>query len=192
MNDNGHLKVSTLTNRLALNAILLAICIASQYFKSVSVYITGPFVNLCIILSVMMTGLWWGIAISVITPVTAFFIAASPVMQAVPWIVPLIMCGNAVLAVMVYFFFAPAVNAREHYVYFRSVLWAVLSSVAKAAFMGLTISLWLLPAFIPQASPLYQKMGVFQMTFSLTQLITALIGFVYFFLIWKSVKKAVR
>ena len=97
----------SLTKQISLTAILLAICIASQFLKNLSVYITGPIVNLCIILTTVTAGLIWGIILSVITPVTAFLVAASPVMGAVPGIIPLIMAGNAVLAVMTWFFFKP-------------------------------------------------------------------------------------
>ena len=76
----------TLTKQIAITAIMLAICIASQFLKNLSVYITGPIVNLCIILTVMTAGLVWGSVLAIITPVTAFLIAASPIMSAVPGI----------------------------------------------------------------------------------------------------------
>ncbi|MCR5733023.1 MAG: ECF transporter S component [Lachnospiraceae bacterium] len=180
-----------LTRQIAITAILLAVCIVSQFFKSLSVYITGPVVNLCLILAVMTAGLTWGLILAVITPVTAFIIAASPVMSAVPGIIPLIMLGNAVLVLMVHFFFKPAVSGEGSFINVRSGLMAVLSSLAKGCIMGLTIALWLLPAFIPQESPLRGKMSVFQTTFSVTQFVTALIGFVYFFIVWKPVQKII-
>ena len=182
----------SVTKQIAVTAILLAICIASQFLKSLSVYITGPIVNLCLILAVMTAGLMWGLILAVITPVTAFLIAASPVMTAVPGIIPLIMLGNAVLAVVVYFLFRPAVSGGRPLFSVRSVLMAVIACAAKGCFMGLTIALWLLPAFIPEASPLRGKMAVFQTTFSVTQFITALIGFVYFFIVWIPLKKSLR
>lgn len=173
-----------LTKQIAITAILLAICIVSQFLKNLSVYITGPVVNLCLILAVMTAGITWGIILSVITPVTAFIIASSPVMQAVPGIIPLIMCGNIVLALMVWLLFKPAVLGGERLLNLKSVIAAVISALAKGVFMGLTIALWLLPTFIPAESPLRGKMGVFQTTFSVTQFVTALIGFVYFFIVW--------
>ena len=182
----------TLTRQIAVTAILLAICIASQFLKTLSVYITGPIVNLCLILAVMMAGLLWGVILAVITPVTAFLIAAAPIMNAVPGIIPLIMLGNIVIVVMVHFFVKPAVTGGKALISVRSVIMAVLSAAAKGAVMGLTISLWLLPTFIPEASPLRAKLPVFQTMFSLTQLITALIGFVYFFIVWIPLRKSMR
>ena len=180
----------SLTKQLTIAAILLAICIASQFFKNLSVYITGPIINLCLVMAVMTIGLKWGLILAAITPVTAFFIASSPVMQAVPMIIVFIILGNAVLVIMTRLLFKPSVTGEGRLVSVKSVLTAILSALAKGAFMGLTISLWLLPAFIPKASPLSGKMSVFQMMFSLTQFITAVIGFVYFFLIWTPVKKS--
>ena len=177
------------TKRLAVTAVLLAVAMAAQFFKNLNVYITGPVVNLCIILAVMTVGLLWGVLLSVLTPVTAFMIAPSPVMMAVPGIIPLIMAGNILLAVFTDRLVKPSVK-NDPLVNIRSVSGAVITSLIKGCFMGLTISLWLLPTFIPEASPLRGKMGVFQMTFSLTQFITAVIGFVYFFIIWMPLKKS--
>jgi hypothetical protein len=55
--------------------------------------------------------------------------------------------------------------------------------------MGLTISLWLLPTFIPAESPLRAKLPVFQKTFSLVQILTASIGFLYVFVVMAAWRK---
>ena len=174
-----------LTKQIALTAILLAICLASQFFKNLSVYITGPIVNLCLILATLTAGLVWGLILAAITPVTALLIAASPVMTAVPGVIPLIMLGNAVLVVLTYVLVRPAVTGKGPFLSVRSVIMAILTCAAKGAVMGLTIALWLLPTFIPEASPLRGKLPVFQTMFSVTQFVTAFIGFVYFFIVWK-------
>ena len=66
---------------------------------------------------------------------------------------------------------------------------AILTAAAKGIVMGLTIALWLLPTFIPEASPLREKMPIFQSTFSVVQFTTAIIGFIYFFILWTPLKK---
>ena len=63
------------TRGLVQTGLLLAVCIASQFFKNLSVYLTGPIVNTTIILAVLAVGLWSGILIGVIAPVSAFFIS---------------------------------------------------------------------------------------------------------------------
>ena len=82
------------TKQLVQTALLLAICIASQYFKNLSVYITGPIVNLTIILAVLSVGLWSGLLLSIIAPVTAFFFTGSPIMSAIPLMFPAVMAGK--------------------------------------------------------------------------------------------------
>ncbi len=178
-----------ISRQIAITAILLAICIVSQVLKNLSVYITGPIVNLCLILAAMTAGLMWGIILGVITPLTAYFIAASPVMSAVPGIILLIMLGNIVLVVMTSFLVKPAVMTSDSPVSLRAVIMALLASLAKGCVMGATISLWLLPSFISEGSPLREKLPIFQTTFSITQFVTAVIGFVYLFIIWKPVSR---
>lgn len=67
------------TKQITTTAVLLAICIVSQFFKNTSVYITGPVINACLILAVLSVGIPCGIILSVITPVTSFFINGSPI-----------------------------------------------------------------------------------------------------------------
>lgn len=175
------------TRQIAFAAILLAICIVSQIFKNLSIFITGPVVNACLVLAVLVAGLPAALALSVITPVTAFFIAASPVMNAVPWIIPFIMGGNVVLVVLVQLLLKkPLTQGPVRPVV---VLYALVAALGKGVFMGLTISLWLLPMFISEESGLYARLPVFQTMFSMNQFLTACIGFVYAFAIWAAWKK---
>ena len=176
------------TRQITTTAALLAICIVSQLFKNLSIFITGPIINVCLALAVVLVGLPCGIALSLITPITAYFIAASPVMLAVPGILPLIMGGNLVLVLAVHFLMKEDVLRAQKGFPAKSYVMAVVSAGLKGAFMGLTISLWLLPTFLPQGSPLRGKLSVFQTTFSLYQFLTALIGFVYFFVILLALK----
>ena len=175
--------------QITITAILLAICMISQIFKNVSVFITGPIVNTCIVLAVLLSGLVCGIILAVITPVTAFLISGAPVMQAVPLIIPFIMLGNVVLAVAVHFLFKPAVKGTGKIINPKAVLMAVVSALIKGLVMGVTISLWLLPTFIPAESPLAANMSKLQMTFGVFQFITCLIGFVYVFIVLIPLRK---
>ena len=80
------------TKQITVTAIMLAICLVSQFFKNLSVYITGPIINAALILTVLYAGMACGIILSIITPVTSFFITGSPVMAAIPAMFP---CGTA-------------------------------------------------------------------------------------------------
>lgn len=178
------------TKQIAITAILLAICLVSQIFKSLSVFITGPVINACLLLTASLVNLPCAIVLSVITPITAYFIAASPVMMVVPAIIPFIMLGNVVLVVAMNYLLKGNLNdlRLDGRFSLMFILKAVLCALLKAAFMGVTISLWLLPTFIPEQSPLRQKMPVFQYTFSVVQFITACIGFIYFAIILVAIK----
>ena len=54
------------TRQITVTAILLAICIVSQFFKNLNVYITGPIINAALILTTVYAGLACGIILSVI------------------------------------------------------------------------------------------------------------------------------
>lgn len=179
------------SREIATVAVLLAICIVSQLFKNLSIYITGPIINTCIILCVLMVNLPVALILCIITPVTAFFITGAPVMAAVPAVIPCVMLGNAALAVGVHFLMKKEVIAGGAAAGgIKSYIKAVVCAAIKGAVMGLTISLWLLPTFIPAESPLRGKMGVLQAQFSIHQFLTTLIGFAYVFVIWVAVSRS--
>ena len=185
------------TRQLAQTALLLAICIASQFFKNLSVYITGPVVNTTIIIAVLAVGLWSGLFISVIAPVTAFFISGSPIMAAIPLMFPAVMGGNMILAVCTWY----ATRYFQKKMKFIGSLPAglIAGSVLKAAFMGIVIVLILLPAFggniaarLPKPEALPGVLATAKVTFSVTQLITALTGSLLAYIIWMPLKKYLR
>lgn len=171
------------TRALASTAILLALCILSQLFKNVSVYITGPIINACLIICVLTAGLSWALMLSVITPVTSFIITGSPIMAAIPLIIPCVMAGNAILVLCVYF-----IKDRIGKC-FGLPTSLVIGSILKALFMGFTISLIIIPRFLPQA--MLAKKAVFQTTFSITQLVTAFIGSALAIILFIPIKKTI-
>lgn len=159
------------TKQITVTAIMLAICILSQFFKNLSVYITGPIINAALILTVVYAGMACGIILSIITPITSFFITGSPIMAAIPAMFPCIMIGNILLAVAVGLL-------RKRFGKTAGLpVSIVIGAVLKAVFMGILISLIILPAFLPAA--MQKMMHTLQIQFSLTQLITAIIGGVY-------------
>ena len=181
------------TKQLVQTALLLAICIASQYFKNLSVYITGPIVNLTIILAVLSVGLWSGLLLSIIAPVTAFFFTGSPIMSAIPLMFPAVMAGNAVLAVTVWYF------QKKTSFKWRLPAGLIAGSVLKAVFMGIVIVLIILPIFgdniaskLPKPEALPMVLATAKVTFSVTQLTTALIGSILAYLIWMPLKKYLK
>ena len=181
------------TKQLVQTALLLAICIASQYFKNLSVYITGPIVNLTIILAVLSVGLWSGLLLSIIAPVTAFFFTGSPIMSAIPLMFPAVMAGNGVLAVTVWYF------QKKTSFKWRLPAGLIAGSVLKAVFMGIAIVLIILPIFgdniaskLPKPEALPMVLATAKVTFSVTQLTTALIGSALAYVIWMPLKKYLK
>lgn len=165
---------------IAITGILLAICIVFQIFKNMSVFITGPVVNACLIICALSTGLIPALILSVITPVTSFLITGAPVMTAVPPMMPLIMAGNAILVIMVCIF------GNKNYV--KISLGMAAGSILKALFMGLTISMGVLPHMLPE--PMTKMLPAMKIQFSVTQLITAAIGSVIAYVVWIPLSKS--
>lgn len=178
---------------LAQTALLLTICIASQYFKNLSVYITGPIVNTTIIIAVLAVGLWSGILISMIAPVTAFLFTGSVIMAAIPLMFPVVMAGNAILAISVWFF-----QTKLSFPW-KLPAGLALGSVQKAVFMGVVVVLFILPVWgdniagkllKPETFP--RVLATATVTFSVTQLITALIGSALAYVIWIPLNKYIK
>ena len=169
------------TKQITVTAIMLAICLVSQFFKNLSVYITGPIINAALILTVLYAGMACGIILSIITPVTSFFITGSPVMAAIPAMFPCIMIGNIILVVCVGLLRKKCGKAADFPVSIA------IGAILKALFTGIAIALIILPAFLP--APMHKMLPVLQLQFSVTQLITAVIGGVYAVIIAAVLKK---
>ena len=67
---------------LCRTAVLLALCIASQFLKNLSVYLTGSIINAILVIATLSCGFWSGIAISLVTPVTSWLITGSQIGRA--------------------------------------------------------------------------------------------------------------
>ena len=161
--------------RLTETAVLLALCIASQFLKNLSVYITGPIVNCIIIIAVLEVGLGSGVLISVIAPVTSFIITASPVMKAMPLIIPAVMLGNIAMALPLWAIFRKTGRSLP--------LALTAGTLVKGVFMGLVISVVIIPLMGPGTALPPAALSTARFTFSVTQLITAAIGSVIAFII---------
>lgn len=158
------------TRKIVLTGLLLAICIAFQVLKSLSVYITGPAVNAILLLATLYVGLPSGIFIAICAPLIAYLVGATPIINLLPIMLPIIMVGNALITIPVHFL-------KER----NLPLGMVIGSVLKALFLFVFVCLLVLPgAAIPEKVATAAK-G----TFSITQLITAAIGSVIAYIIYK-------
>lgn len=175
------------TRQIVTGGILLALMIVSQFFKNLSVFITGPIINAILIIATLSLGLVVGIILSVIAPVTSFLVSGSPIIAGIPLVMPAIMFGNIILCTAAYIFYKR--------ITFKGSLpvGLIIGSVCKFAFMGAVIVKCLLPAFSANIKVPAEKLaGVLakaSTTFSVTQLITALTGSALAFIIWAIIGK---
>lgn len=181
------------TKQITTTALLLAICIISQYFKNLSVYITGPIVNATLILAVLGAGLYSGILLSIIAPITAFFFTGSPIMAAIPLMFPAVMLGNLVIVCFTFYFQKKATFSHH------LEIGLILGSLVKAIVMGIIIVCILLPVFgtniashLPKPEALPKVLATAKITFSITQLTTAILGSILAYIIWQPLKKVLE
>lgn len=187
------MKNSFTTKQLVQTALLLAICIISQYFKNLSPYITGPIVNATIIIAVLAVGLWSGVLLSIVAPITAFFFTGSPIMAAIPLMFPVIMVSNVILAIIIWYF-----QNKTSYKW-KLPIGMITGSIVKSAFLGLLVVFVILPIFgdniaakLPKPEALPTVLATAKITFSFTQLVTALLGSLIAYLIWLPLKNYLK
>lgn len=167
------------TSAIVKTGLLLALCVAVQQFKNLSQFITGPMVNAILIIAVLAVGLTGGLTIAALSPLFSFLISPSPIMQAVPQLIPVIMIGNAILVLCVYLLKNKNLIAG-----------LISGAVLKAAFLWVGVSMLVIPIF-GQALKDPQKIALTAM-FSYNQLITAAIGGAIAYVIWLRLKKTVK
>lgn len=173
---------------LCRTALLLALCIASQFLKNLSVYITGSIVNAILILATLSCGLWSGAAISVIAPLTSWWITGSPIMNALPVIVPCVMAGNLILVLAVWLL----ARRPGKLLSLRMGAGMVLGSVVKFLFMWGVICQVILPILGPTSGLKTPALAAAAVNFSIPQIITALIGSALAFAIYLPLQKYLR
>jgi len=181
------------TRQVVTAGVLLAIMISSMFLKNLSVYITGPIVNLVLIIATLSLGPVIGIILSVLAPVLSFIITGgSPILRGIPLIIPCIMIGNIILCIGVYVFYN---NLKKLNLLLRLAIGGIAGSIAKAAFMGAVIVKCLLPLMSSNIKVPAEKLPVViataSTTFGITQLFTALIATALSLVIWPVLKKAI-
>lgn len=172
------------TKQIARTGILLALCIVSQFFKNLSVYLTGPIINAVLIIAVLSVGLSCGLLIAVITPVTAYLIAPSPIIASIPPVMVMIMLGNCILVLCVWLFYTKFKFSG------KLIAGLLTGSALKACFMTAAVTGILFSVFGEALKP--QQIAMGKIMFSTTQLITALTGSLLAFLIWLPLKKFLK
>ena len=160
------------TKQVTTTALLLALCILFQCMKGLSVYLTGSAVNCILVIATLYCGLFSGTCIAILTPVVAYFIGATPIVNVIPLMMLVIMVGNELLVLCVWLFHKK-----------KEEVGMLLGCVAKALFLWLAVWFAGLPIFgtkLPEPMVMTVKT-----TFSITQFVTACIGSVIAWGIYK-------
>lgn len=89
---------------IAQTALLLAVCVAVQFLRSTSVYVTESIVSLVLVLSVLTGGFFSAAVIAVIVPLTSWWITGSAIVNAHPLIVLWQIAANLLQVGLVWLF----------------------------------------------------------------------------------------
>ncbi len=146
-------------------AVLIAITIAFQMFRFPQ-FITGPFVNMMLLLTVLVLGIWGGVALGLATPLIAFFVGIMSNFT----VVPIIMVANVVFVVVFALFRMKSVT------FFKSFAGMLLGSILKFGAFAFAL------AFVVQLPDKVAQMLLFP------QLLTAISGGVLALLVEKALQ----
>ncbi|WP_308754207.1 ECF transporter S component [uncultured Anaerotruncus sp.] len=143
---------------------------------SLNQLVTGSLVNLVLILAAASVGLWSGVACGVISSILAALLGMTPV----PFIVPAIALGNAVIAVAAWFFFGKSDGTGLR------VAGVLVGAGAKCAVLWLTVPAIL--GMLPNVPP--KQVQMLSIMFSWPQFVTALAGGALALAVYPSLRRA--
>jgi uncharacterized membrane protein len=176
--DKNKKKIFWITRTAIFIALLVVIQAATAPFKVT--LLTGSLVNMILVVSVMTCGFSSGLIVSVISPFLAMLFGIGP--QLWP-IVLLIALGNTVLVLLWYLICKKAL--KEKLVGYIAALAA--AAVGKFLFLYVSIVQLALPLILKLPE---KQAAALSATFSVPQLITALIGGVLAILVLPVIRKA--
>ena len=165
-------------------AVFVALLVVLQTVtKSMGQYVTGSLVNLVLIASTLLGGMLCGITVALLSPIFAFLLGIGPAMFP---IVPAIMLGNLSIVLLWHLF---AGRTQETKKTLRYVAALIVGAVTKFLVLYLSIVRLVVPIILKMPEP---QATAISASFSLPQLITALIGGILALLIVPVLKKAIK
>lgn len=150
---------------IAETAVMLALLMALQALtKPMGQLVTGSFVNAVLAVTVLLAGLGSGLAVALISPVTAYLLGIAPQILTVP----AIMLGNAVFVVLLH-----VLQRKKLLSLFAAAIakFTVLYAVVAGLICGVLAEKLLASGALKEP-----MLKVLPATFSWPQLLTALIG----------------
>ncbi len=182
--------MNTSTKTLTRTGLAVALIVAAQFIGkllpagavlfgpfSVNQLVTGSLVNLILILSALVIGLWPAAAVGVLSSILASIIGVGPIF---PIITPAIAVGNCIIVAAAAF-----LSKKDGVLKLPAV---AVGAAAKCAFLWATVPF--LFRFIPEIKPPQAQM--LSVMFSWPQFITAAVGGVLAMLIVPALKKALE
>lgn len=162
--------MKTTTKKIAEAGLLFAIILIMQTIKNISAFISGPVINAVLVVGALELGIWWGVAFSVITPLTSILIAPASAMTMITQAtygvnLPVIMIGNIIFVLFAYY--GRKKGEKEF------ILGLILGAIVKWLFMWGCADLIIKPLF---AESLGKLIVAVNKVFSTLQLYSGLLG----------------
>lgn len=171
--SNNSTKTQFITRTALLLALVIVVQMAGRFIPN-SNFVVGPLVNACLLVSTALTGVWSGIIIAVVSPLSSLINNHAPVAAALLPFSPFIAVGNAVYVLSYYLL-------RK-----KSPLAGIgVGSVLKFAFLYFAIRLFLQIFEFPKFAK------VLSLLFGWPQLITALLGGIIALAVIKALKGSI-
>ncbi len=175
------------TIKITRTAMFLALAFVFQLFGRLvslgdyNTFIVGSMVNACLIISTLTVGLWSGVAIAVLTPLTALFTVHSAVSAFLLPFAPFVALGNLTLVLSIYMF-------RNK----NKVVGLVTGAIVKFGVLigSVNLCLYVIGGAFNMKQPIAQKLATFM--FSWPQLVTAILGGIISFAVIRAINKSFR
>ncbi len=186
------------TRWIARTALMLALLVVAQFVgsklvpagaailgpMSVTQLITGSLVNMILIVTAALVGVWSGITVGVLSSVLALVLG----IQGQPIITPAIALGNVVIVLVTWFFFSLAAKKQQKPYGSLGIAGIIIGAGLKFAFLSLTVPALL--SLLPELKP--EVANKLSLMFSYPQLATALLGGVLALLLIAPLSKALK
>ncbi len=171
------------TNKLVKASFLLAIAIVFQFlgrtFPEISQMFVGPAINAILLLTVLICGLWYGLAIGCLTPILAFILGQLPTPFG-PFI-PFIIVGNLLYVYIFNLFIKGKINKQS--------IGIIIGSLLKFAFLFISSNYIISALKIIGNQAVVSKLAI---AMGILQLITSLLGGIAALIIIQILKKRER
>lgn len=174
-------------NYITQTAVMLSLLIGVQFItRSFGQLVTGSVVNLILLVSVFVIGIYGGITIAVLSPLLAFLAGIGP---AFIQIIPFIAIGNTLFVTIAWLISKNFIAKSSSKDIVISSIGLIAASVSKFLFLWLGLVIVALP-LIPGIKE--KQVALIGASFSWPQLITALIGSALAMMIIPHLKKAIK